>query len=91
MQEDRRHLDEEMIKKIIQETVAETFKKIGLDDENAGKDIVDLRNLIKAWRQAKNIAFIELVKMVIHASIMATGVWFLIKTHFFGMNNGVGN
>lgn len=91
--QERRDLNEDLIGRIAkaaaEAAVKESFKKIGLniDDEKTGKDIMDLRALMTAWRTAKNAAFIELVKMVVHVGIMAAATYAMIKLHVFGGGN----
>lgn len=49
-------MSEERLKQIVQDSVKQALKDIGLEDENAGHDIKDLRDLIANWRQMRTSA-----------------------------------
>lgn len=54
---------------------------IGLHDENAGKDVEEIRGLLDAWRSAKKAAWDTIVRFFTGALLMvlAIGVYFKTK------------
>lgn len=75
---EHKSISEEMIQRVAKAAasaaVIEAFFKIGLDieDKETGKDITDLRSLIRAWREAKNVAFLEFVKLTVKIVMWGT-------------------
>lgn len=55
---------------------------IGLADENAGRDVGELRQLLISWRLARRTALATVVKTVTTAILMllAIGTWTYIGT-----------
>ena len=53
---------------------------IGLSDERAGADIVELRQLIQGWRDAKKSAVSALVTWLVRATVAALLVGIAART-----------
>lgn len=55
MQENRLVLtmDEDRLREIVEQSVRQAFKEVGLADDDARDDIKDLRSLLKAFRDAQ--------------------------------------
>ncbi len=53
------------------------LREIGLHDEDAGKDIQDLRTLIDGWRSAKQTAMKAIVQYITVAllGLLVFGTW----------------
>lgn len=49
-------MSEDRLRQIVEDSVKRALKDIGLEDENAGHDIKDLRDLIENWRQVRGVA-----------------------------------
>lgn len=51
--------------------------EIGLDDDDAGADIRELRTVLTAWRETKRAIWTQVVKAVVTLllAIMALGFW----------------
>lgn len=85
--EERRALNELMIKRIVKETISETLNQIGLDvrdDKSIEKtrmDIQDFRAVTGGIRKVKALAFIEIVKMALHAIIIWVAAYVIMKNH----------
>lgn len=87
--EERRTYDEAYIENLVekaatraaQKAVAAAFESINLplNDKTTGKDIADLRGLMTAWRAAKNQAFLEFIKMLMHWAFFGGSLWVAFK------------
>ena len=53
---------------------------IGLHDEQAGKDVEEIRSLLDAWRSAKKAAWDTVVRFLTGALLTALAVGLYIKT-----------
>jgi hypothetical protein len=53
------------------------LKEIGLDDDDAGADIHELRTVLTAWRETKRAVWTQVVKALVTLllAIMALGFW----------------
>ena len=53
------------------------LQRVGLSDEDAGKDIHDLRDLIDGWRSMKKTVGTTITKMITTALLaaLAMGAW----------------
>lgn len=60
------------------------LKKVGLDDEWAGKDIMDLRVLLKSWRLSKRTALQTVIRVSTTALLGALIVGVAVKMKFIG-------
>jgi hypothetical protein len=73
------------LKEILDEAAergAETaLRKIGLHDENAGRDIQEVRSLLESWRDTKKTVQQTVAKIITTAilTILAIGTW-----HYWG-------
>lgn len=58
------------------------LEDIGLHDEDAGKDVEEIRSLLEAWRSAKKTAWDTTVKFITAAFLaaLAFGVYMKTKT-----------
>lgn len=65
---------EDLLNQAAKRGAEEALSKLGLHDENAGKDIQDLRSLIEGWRDVKNTATRTIVKWVIMIILGAISV-----------------
>ncbi len=76
-------IDDEQIRSMI-ETAAEVGARraladLGLHDDNAGKDVSELRSLLDAWRSAKKAAWDTMVRVFTGAILAALAVGLYIK------------
>lgn len=73
----------DLIEKAVERGTSEALKKIGLDDEDAGKDIRELRDFFSAWRLAKKTAFEAIVKWMVLGvmGVMIAAVILYTKVH----------
>lgn len=58
---------------------------IGLSDDRAGADIIELRQLIQGWRDAKHSAVSALVTWAVRAAVAALLVALAAKTGLTGL------
>ena len=58
--------------------------EVGLDGEDAARDIRALRNLLDAWREARMTAWRTVVKAVTTGLLLALGAGAIIKLKVFG-------
>lgn len=77
--------DDKQVMLMIQTAAEAGAKKaladIGLHDEDAGKDVEEIRGLLDAWRSAKKAAFDTVVRFFTAALLaaLAVGVYFKTK------------
>ena len=62
--------------------------RIGLHDDKAGSDIVELRQLIQGWRDAKRSAVSAMVTWVVRSLIAALLIGIAVKLGMIGMIRG---
>jgi hypothetical protein len=55
--------------------VQESFRRLGLDDENAGKDVEELRDLLVNWRAAKTNLMHRLVNWFFTVALAIAAAW----------------
>jgi len=60
-----------LIEEATEAGAARALARIGLHDDRAGADIVELRQLIQGWRDAKRSAVSAVVTWVVRAGIAA--------------------
>lgn len=56
---------------------------IGLDDKGAGRDVAELRDTLRAWRDIKAEASRTAVRVFVTAvlGVIAAATWLYVKTH----------
>ncbi len=64
---------------------ARALASIGLHDDRAGADIVELRELIQGWRDAKRSALSAVVTWTVRALVAALLVGIAAKTGLTGL------
>jgi hypothetical protein len=66
-----------LLKQAAQEGAREALRGVGLHDDDAGKDISDLRDLIDGWRDVRKTILATFVKWLTLGilSIIAVGVY----------------
>jgi len=77
-------IDDEHIRSLI-EAAAEigarkALSDLGLHDEDAGKDVQELRSLLDSWRSAKKAAWDTIVRVFTGAMLAALAVGLYIKS-----------
>lgn len=57
------------------------LEELGLHDENAGRDIEDMRELLASWRDARRTAWRTIIKWVTTATLgfIVLAVWTQVK------------
>ena len=68
---------EEMLDKAARRGAKEALRSIGLLDDDAAKDIIEMRNLIEAWRDTRRSIRSTVVKMTTVGvlTFIAGAVW----------------
>ena len=68
---------EEMLDKAARRGAKEALRSIGLLDDDAAKDIIEMRNLIEAWRDTRKSIRSTVVKMTTVGvlTFIAGAVW----------------
>ncbi|MHA1540285.1 MAG: DUF6127 family protein [Alphaproteobacteria bacterium] len=74
---------EELVEEASKRGAQKALKRVGLDDKNAGIDIRDLRDLLRALRVAKKDAFRVFVKWFVVGvlTLMTAGFISLLGNH----------
>lgn len=70
----------EMIQLAAEAGAKKALADIGLHDEQAGKDVEEIRSLLEAWRSAKKAAWDTIVRFLTGALLTALAVGVYIKT-----------
>lgn len=70
-----------IIEKASERGAESALRKIGLHDENAGKDIHEVRSLLESWRDTKKTISQTIARIITTAllTVMALGTW-----HYWG-------
>jgi len=74
-------LDEQKLQTLLKEAAREgaqqALREVGLHDDNAGKDIADLRDLIDGWRDVRKTMLATFVKWITLGilSVISLGVY----------------
>lgn len=70
-----------LIEKASERGAESALRKIGLHDENAGKDIQEVRSLLENWRDTKKTISQTIAKIITTSilTVMALGTW-----HYWG-------
>jgi len=68
---------EQLVERSARRGAKEALASIGLHDEDAGKDIHDLRQLIDGWRDVKKSVINTFVKWIVLVilGILSVGAW----------------
>lgn len=68
---------EEMLDRAAKRGACEALKEVGLHDDNARKDIQEMRSLLEAWRDTRRSVWLTIIKMSTVAVItfIAASVW----------------
>lgn len=68
---------EQLVERSARRGAKEALSSIGLHDEDAGKDIHDLRQLIDGWRDVKKSVVTTFVKwfVLVILGIISVGAW----------------
>jgi len=77
-------MDEDRLRQIVQESVKQAFKEVGLHDDDARDDIKSLRGLLKTYRQAQS-AILKTVLTFITLAILS-----IFTLGFYNRVNGGG-
>jgi len=72
---------EEMLDNAARRGAKEALRSIGLLDDDAARDIIEMRSLLEAWRYTKKSIWATTVKMgtVAVLTFLATAVWMTFK------------
>ena len=68
---------EEMLDNAARRGAKEALRSIGLLDDDAAKDIIEMRSLLEAWRDTRNSVWSTIVKVTTVAllTFIAGAVW----------------
>jgi len=68
---------EEMLDRAAKRGACEALKEVGLHDDDARKDIQEMRSLLEAWRDTRRSVWLTIIKMSTIAVItfIAASVW----------------
>ena len=71
---------EEMLNRAAQRGAKQALREVGLHDDDARKDIVEMRSLLEAWRDTRKGVWSTIVKLSTVAIItfIAASVWMSI-------------
>ena len=71
---------EEMLDRAAKRGACEALKEVGLHDDDARKDIIEMRNLLETWRDTRRGVWSTIVKMSTVAVItfIAASLWMQI-------------
>ncbi len=83
-----RDLDE-IIETASQRGAEKALKAVGLDDEHAVKDVQDLRDLMKVWRDARKTMLTQAIKVITTALLGALALGAAIQLGW--LSGGGGN
>ena len=75
---------EQMLERAAERGARHALHAVGLDGEDAARDIRELRNLLDAFNEAKKTAGLTIIKMVVTGLVMAILTGTLIKLKLFG-------
>lgn len=68
-------MDEEKLQRMLEEAASKGARKalreVGLEDHDALKDVIDLRDLIKSWRAVKLTVTQTFVRIFIYAILLS--------------------
>ena len=72
---------EEMLDNAARRGAKEALRSIGLLDDDAARDIIEMRSLLEAWRDTRKTVWSTTVKMgtVAVLTFLATAVWMTFK------------
>jgi 2-iminoacetate synthase ThiH len=88
--DDKRMLTEEELERMLDRAAKRgaraALAEIGLHDEQASKDIGDLRDLMASWRETRRAAWTTTVKIVTTSLLLfiAGAVWLSFKSNLTG-------
>ena len=74
-----------LIEEATEAGAARALAHIGLHDDRAGADIIELRQLIQGWRDAKRSAVSAVVTWAVRAAVAALLVWIAAKLGMTGL------
>lgn len=93
-QEQARGVDTETLRAIVEEAgdlgATRALTRLGLADEGAAGDVAELRELLKAWREAKKSAWRALAAWVVRMVWAALLVGLAVKLGFAEWIDGAG-
>ena len=75
---------DELLTRAAEQGVERALAALGLENGHAAKDIRDLRGLIEAWRQARQTAWLTLIKLLTTGILVALIVGASIKLKLYG-------
>ena len=75
---------DELLTRAAEKGVERALAALGLENGHAAKDIRDLRGLIEAWRQARQTAWLTLIKLLTTGILVALIVGASIKLKLYG-------
>lgn len=62
---------EELLERVAERGARHALSDVGLDGPDAARDILELRNLLDAFNEAKKTAGLTLIKMLVTGLVMA--------------------
>lgn len=70
-----------LLEKAAEKGADNALRKVGLHDENAGKDIHEVRSLLESWRDTKKTVSQTIARIITTGilTILAIGTW-----HYWG-------
>lgn len=77
-----------MIEEASEAGASRALARIGLHDDKAGSDIVELRQLIQGWRDAKRSAVSAMVTWAVRSLIAALLIGIAVKLGMVGLIRG---
>lgn len=63
---------ERMLDRAAKRGAAEALRAVGLQDDDAGSDIREVRDLLSAWRATKRAVWTQVIKMFVTLLVVAT-------------------
>jgi hypothetical protein len=75
---------DELLTRAAEKGAERALAALGLENGHAAKDIRDLRGLIEAWRQARQTAWLTLIKLLTTGILVALIVGASIKLKLYG-------
>lgn len=70
---------DEMLEQAAERGARRALERVGLHDDNAGKDVNDLRTLIDSWRQAKQTVARTITQAATMALLGALALGFYLQ------------
>jgi len=75
---------EELLERVAERGARHALSDVGLDGPDAARDILELRNLLDAFNEAKKTAGLTLIKMLVTGLVMVLLAGTIVKIKLFG-------